>query len=181
MGITTSGLHPMNYGKEIKTRVSWLLIGLALSLGISEIIKGFENTLQQNLVLASFIPLVVYMSDAVGTQMESIIIRELNNKKKFQFTSFFKQQVAIVLVVALILGVVSGGVVGLLNDSVRLGIVIGCSLFGGILSSLVTGSVLPYIFWKMHDDPAEASGPVATVIQDFLSIVIFFLIAQAIL
>lgn len=171
----------MQYLKEVKTRVSWLLIGLALSLGIAEIIKGFESTLEQNLVLASFIPLVVYMSDAVGTQMESIIIRELNNKRTFHFRMFIKKQVAIVALVALILGVVSGVVVGFLNHSMQLGFVIGISLFGGILSSLVTGSVMPYIFWKLHDDPAEASGPVATVLQDFFSVVIFFFIAQAIL
>lgn len=64
----------MNYVKEIKTRVLWLLIGLAMSLAIAGVIKGFETTLQENLILASFIPLVVYMSDAVGTQMEAIII-----------------------------------------------------------------------------------------------------------
>lgn len=171
----------MKYLKEVKTRVSWLLIGLALSLGISEIIKGFENTLQQNLVLASFIPLVVYMSDAVGTQMESIIIRELNNKRTFNFRQFLRQQVAIVVVVGILLGIISAVVVGLLNSSAVLGVIIGCSLFGGIMSSLITGSVMPYIFWKLHDDPAEASGPVATVLQDFFSVVIFFLIAQALL
>lgn len=159
----------------------WLLIGLALSLGIAEVIKGFEATLQQNLVLASFIPLVVYMSDAVGTQMEAIIIRSLHTKGKFNFLKFFWRQAIIVSVVALVVGSVAGLVVSVLNNSSNLGIVIGISLFIGILSSLVTGSALPYFFWRMHNDPAEASGPIATVIQDFLSVVIFFMAAQAIL
>lgn len=174
-------LDLVNYLKEIKTRVFWLLIGLTLSLGIAEVIKGFEDTLQENLILASFIPLVVYMSDAVGTQMEAIIIREFNKKKKFHFSKFLRQQVVIVAVVAAVVGTVAGLIVGLLNRSESLGLVIGLSLVGGILSSLLTGSLLPYIFWKLHDDPAEASGPVATVIQDFLSIVIFFLIAHSLL
>jgi magnesium transporter len=171
----------MNYFGEIKTRVIWLLIGLALSLGIAELIKGFESTLQENLILASFIPLVVYMSDAVGTQMEAIIIREMNRKGKFNFSKFMAQQALIVSVVAIIVGIVSGLVVSALNDSSDLGMVIGISLFCGILSSLITGSVLPYIFWKLHSDPAEASGPVATVIQDFLSVLIFFMVAQSLL
>jgi magnesium transporter len=171
----------VNYYKEIKTRISWLLFGLALSLGIAEVIKGFEDTLAENLILASFIPLVVYMSDAVGTQMESIIIRELNKKGKFNFSIFLRQQIAIVLVVALVVGIVGGVAVALLNGSPDLGVVIGGSLIGSIVSSLITGSVLPYLFWKSHNDPAEASGPVATAIQDFLSVVIFFLIAQAML
>ncbi len=171
----------MNYSKEIKTRVKWLLIGLVLSLVIAEVIKRFEGTLKENLILASFIPLVVYMSDAVGTQMESIIIRELNKPGKFNFSKFFRQQVIIVTAVAVVVGLASGVVITLLNDSISLGIVIGISLLGSILSSLVTGSLLPYFFWRMHEDPAEASGPVATVLQDFLSVVIFLVIARAIL
>lgn len=162
--------------------MTWLLIGLLLSLGIAEVIKNFESVLQENLILASFIPLVVYMSDAVGTQMEAIIIRELNKKVRFNFSKFFRQQLIIVSAVALVIGVVAGMVVALMNRAENnLGFVIGLSLVGGIMSSLVTGSVLPYIFWKLHDDPAEASGPVATVIQDLLSVVIFFLVAQVLL
>ncbi len=171
----------MQYFKEVKTRVTWLLIGLALSLGIAEIIKGFEATLQQNLVLASFIPLVVYISDAVGTQMEAIIIRSLHTKGKFNFAKFFWQQAIIVSMVAIIIGIVAAGMVAILNDSTVLGVVVGVALFFGTLSSLITGSVLPYVFWRMHSDPAEASGPVATVIQDFISVVIFFVIAQLLL
>ncbi len=171
----------MNYTKEIRTRVFWLSIGLILSIGIAQIIKGFESTLETNLILASFIPLVVYMSDAVGTQMESIIIRELSSKKKFHFGVFIKHQTVIVTVVAIIIGVLATIIVTLIDRSLRLGLVIGLSLLGGILSSLVTGSVLPYLFWKTHNDPAEASGPVATVIQDMLSVLIFLFTAQALL
>lgn len=171
----------MNYAKEIKIRTTWLLIGLALSLGTAEVIKNFETTLAENIILASFIPLVVYMSDAVGTQMEAIIIRELNQKKKFKFLGFIRQQIVIVSVVAVAIGIVAGFTIAFLNSSEQLGLVIGLSLFIGILSSLATGTLLPYMFWKMHDDPAEASGPIATVIQDFMSVIIFFLIAQALL
>jgi magnesium transporter len=171
----------MGYFREIKTRVMWLSMGLALSLGIAQIIKGFEATLEKNIVLATFIPLVVYMSDAVGTQMEAMIIRQLNEKKKFAFVKFLRHQMSIVVTVAIIIGVISGVVVGLLERSEQLGMVIGLSLTFGILSSLLTGTLMPYMFWRMHDDPAEASGPIATVVQDMLSVVIFFLIAQALL
>jgi magnesium transporter len=171
----------MNYPKEIKTRLTWLLLGLTLSLGIAEVIKGFEATLQENLILATFIPLVVYMSDAVGTQMEAIIIRGLNTKGKFNFMKFLRQQSVVVVTVGFVVGIVAGTAVAIINDSSQLGLVIGLSLFAGILSSLFTGSLLPYLFWKLHDDPAEASGPIATVVQDFFSIIIFFLVAQAVL
>lgn len=151
-----------------------------MSLGIAQVIKRFGDTLEANLILASFIPMIVYMSDAVGTQMEAMIIRELTNKK-FKFLAFFKKQFLIVFTVALIVGIVAGLLVGYIDNSSSLGVVIGLSLFFGILSSLVTGTLIPYMFWKMHDDPAEASGPIATVIQDTLSVIIFFTIAQALL
>lgn len=157
------------------------MIGLALSLGIAQVIKGFETTLAENIILATFIPLVVYMGDAVGTQMEAMIIREINRKGRFNFSKFVRQQTLIVVAVALIVGLVGGIVVSWLHDSTTLGTVIGLSLVCGILSSLVTGSVLPYIFWKLHSDPAEASGPIATVIQDLFSVFIFFLIARSLL
>ncbi len=171
----------MNYIKEIKTRVIWLSIGLILSLGIAQIIKQFETTLQTNLVLASFIPLVVYMSDAVGTQMESIIIRELSGKKKFPIVKFIKQQSVIVTAVAIIIGIMATITVSIIDQSTDLGLIVGISLFCGIMSSLITGSVLPYIFWMSHNDPAAASGPVATVIQDMFSVLIFLYVAQTIL
>jgi magnesium transporter len=170
----------MKYLGEVKVRLTWLLIGLVMSLGIAQVIKSFSETLEANLILASFIPMIVYMSDAVGTQMEAMIIRELTNKK-FKFLVFFKKQFLIVFTVALIVGIVAGLLVGYIDDSSSLGVVIGLSLFFGILSSLVTGTLIPYMFWKMHDDPAEASGPIATVIQDTLSVIIFFTIAQALL
>lgn len=171
----------MKYASEIKTRLLWLLIGLFMSLGIAKIIESFESTLQQNLILASFIPLVVYMSDAVGTQMEAMIIRRLHKRQHFDFMKFLKEQGVIVIAVALIIGLVSGLAIFVFKGSIELAIVIGASLFCGIISSLLTGTLMPYLFWKLHNDPAEASGPIATVIQDALSVVIFFLIATALL
>ena len=168
----------MSYIKEIKTRLLWLGIGLAASLLIANLINTFEDVLQQNIILAAFIPLIVYMSDAVGTQMESIIIRELNAKRKFNFRSFMSRQFKIVLPVAIIIAVVSAVILFFWQKDINLAYVVGIALFTGILSSLITGAVLPYIFWRLHEDPAEASGPIATVLQDFLSVLVFFSVAH---
>lgn len=167
--------------KEIRTRLLWLSLGLVASLMIAHVISSFEEVLHENLILASFIPLIVYMSDAVGTQMEAMIIRELNRKGKFHFRRFFKRQLMVVLPVAVVIASISVAALYLWQKDTELSFVIGLSLFFGIMSSLVTGALMPYFFWKLHEDPAEASGPVATVLQDFLSIVIFFYIAQLLL
>lgn len=172
----------MNYLSEVKTRLIWLFLGLALSLLIAKVITGFEETLAQNLILASFIPLITYMNDAVGTQMEAIIIRSISkSKQRFSFVHFFRQQLMVVGLVAPIIGVVAGAVVAFTQKSVELGVTIGLSLGIGIMSSLLTGALIPYLFWRLHEDPAEASGPVATVVQNLFSILIFLCIAQALL
>lgn len=166
------------YKKEILSRSSWLGVGLILSLLIAQLIGGFEKILSENIYLAAFIPLVVYMSDAVGAQMEAIIIRELNTPGKFNFIKFLKKQAIIVTVVALTISSLAWLIINIIRDDSDLSIVIGLSLFGGIMTSLLAGALIPYLFWRLHKDPAQASGPVATVIQDFLSIMLFFLIAQ---
>lgn len=166
---------------EVKVRLTWLIIGLIASLLTAGLINNFDQVLDRNLVLASFIPLIVYMSDAVGTQMEAMIIRKLNNNEKLNFGNFFKRQLLVVSTIGVIIASIATGIVGVWKSDFDLAIVVGISLLSGILTSLVTGAVMPYFFWRLHQDPAEASGPVATVIQDFLSVLVFFLIASILL
>jgi magnesium transporter len=152
---------------------------LALSIGIAKIIGGFEDTLRQNIVLAAFIPLVVYMSDAVRTQMESMIIRELQNKKRFYILKSLAKQFFVVLPIAFILSAGTWLALLLIYGDAVLAWVVALSLMVGISTSLVTGVVLPYWFWREHEDPAEASGPISTVLQDFVSVLVFLVIARA--
>jgi len=164
--------------KEIKTRLIWLSVGLGLSIGIAGIIGQFEDTLRANIVLAAFIPLVVYMSDAVGTQMESIIIRELQNKQRFHIGRFLHKQLFVVVPVALVIAALSFGALTAIYRDTDLASVVSISLAASIFTSLLTGAILPYWFWREHEDPAEASGPIATVIQDFISVLVFLVIAR---
>lgn len=143
---------------------------------ISKFVSAYESSLEQNLLIASFIPLIVYISDAVGTQMESIIIRALSEERDFLFKKFFLKQFIIVLALGLTLGLLGslGSYVfyGELYTSIGLGI----SISAAIISSVLTGLLIPYLFWTTHQDPAEASGPIATIIQDSISVFIYFYI-----
>ena len=163
--------------REIKTRLTWLSLGLLLSVAIAKFIGQFEETLKQNIVLAAFIPLVVYMSDAVGTQMEAMIIRQLQNKKRFYIGRFLTKQLFVVVPVAVIIAVLAFAVLMAIYQDPTLALVVSLSLAAGIFTSLLTGAILPYWFWREHKDPAEASGPIATVLQDFISVVVFLMFA----
>lgn len=165
--------------KEIKTRLVWLSLGLVMSIAIAKLIEQFEATLRANIILATFIPLVVYMSDAVGTQMEAIIIRELKDKKRFRFAHFMAKQSLIVIPVSVMISLGSFAIIYLIYSDVLLATTVSLALLFGVVSSLFTGAVLPYWFWREHKDPAEASGPIATVIQDLISVLVFLAIARA--
>ena len=59
-------------------RLPWLLVGLALSTGATAMMAGFEHALKANIVISFFIPALVYLADAVGTQTEAIVVRALS-------------------------------------------------------------------------------------------------------
>jgi len=171
----------MPIGRSLLHRLPWLLIGLLGGVLTARVIGLFEETLEQNLILAAFIPLIVYMSDAVGTQMEAFIIRDIAVDHRLPFLRYFGKQLFIVFLIAVLFGVLIFLAGSLLSDNPAISMVLAVSLFGAVCSSVFTGLLIPYGFHKLRMDPANASGPVATIIQDLLSIVIYFGIAAALL
>lgn len=167
--------------RSVKHRLPWLIVGALGGLLIAQIIVQFEQTLKNNLVLAAFVPLVVYIADAVGTQMEAFVIRDFALFRKLDFTRYFTRHLFIVLVIALLLGMfiaLTGFVIYRQGD---IAAVLGLAVAGSTVSALISGLIIPLIFRKLNLDPANASGPLGTIIQDALSVVIYFSIASLLL
>lgn len=165
---------------SLRHRLPWLILGLLGGLLMARVIESFEATLATNLVLASFIPLVVYMGDAAGTQMEALIIRDLAVDRNFSFVRYFARQFLVVFLMALIFGAALWGIGWVLYGS-QLAMVLGVALFAAVMSSVFSGLFVPYFFTKIKLDPADASGPIATILQDTLSVVIYFACAHLLL
>ena len=163
---------------SLKHRLPWLLVGLLGGLLAAGIVNQFEATLGQNLILVAFIPLVVYMSDAVGTQMEAFIIRDLAIYPSLDFVRYVLRQFLIVLLISVITGVFLFGLSLLIYGNFDISLVLGVSLSAAVMSSVMTGLLIPYFFSKLKLDPANASGPIATIIQDVLSVSIYLAIAS---
>lgn len=166
---------------SIRHRLPWLVIGLLGGLLAARVIGFFQDTLSKNLILAAFIPLIVYISDAVGTQMEAYIIRDLAIEHSIPFARYFLKHLIVVIAIGALLAVLLLGSYGFFYDDWHIAGVLSLSLFAAVLSSVLTGLMIPYIFSRFSLDPADASGPVATIVQDILSIVIYFMIATALL
>ena len=156
-------------------RLPWLLLGLLGAMAAALLVGAFEDELQAKLVLAFFVPGVVYMADAVGTQTEALLIRGLS--AGVAIGTVARRE----LLTGIILGVVVGAAFfafawvawgdGRAAATVALALLASCSI------ATVVAMLLPWAFQRLGRDPAFGSGPLATVIQDLLSIAIYFAIA----
>lgn len=162
-------------------RVPRLLVGMLGGILAAKIIGNFELILQKNLMIASFIPLLVYIADATWTQIEAFTIRDLALDPKLNFWRYLWRQWLIVLCIAIACSVGGRLLSQLFFWNYNFSLIIGISLGLSIFSSLFTGFCIPYILHKFHQDPANASGPFATILQDLLSVIIYFTIASLLL
>lgn len=163
--------------RSVGHRLPWLVAGTVGGLAIARIITQYEQTLRDNLVLAAFIPLVVYVADAVGTQLEAFAIRDFALFRKLDFPRYFARHLLTVLVLAVLLGV-TAVLMGLaLYRRTDVAAVLGLAVGAATVSALFSGLLVPFLFRKMKVDPANASGPLGTIIQDTVSVAVYFSIA----
>jgi magnesium transporter len=165
----------------LRHRFPWLFLGLMGGLLSAGIVNSFESTLEKNLVLTGFIPLVVYIAGAVGTQMEVFIIRDLAMDPKLNFWKYLSRQLTVALLIALLSGAMLYLLCSLWYHDNSVALTISAAVFAAILSSVFTGLLVPYALSRLRTDPANASGPLATIVQDILSILIYFEIATLLL
>jgi len=160
-------------------RLPWLMLGLIGSAGAASLVDGFAETLADDVRLAFFIPGIVYMADAVGTQTEALVIRGLSVGVPVR--RVFGMESLTGLLVGLFLAVLTVPTASLVLGSSQIGFVLGLSLVAACSVATVVAMSLPWLISRLGRDPAFGSGPLATVIQDVLSLLIYFLIAAAIL
>ncbi len=164
----------------LKLRLPWLVAGLFGGLLITLFIGRFENLLESKVELAFFIPVIVYMADAVGTQTEAIFVRNLAKKRIRILTYLFKE-----ILVGISIGAIFGLAVSLFalawKGSSEVAITVGLAMFASISIATVISLLIPNFLYREHTDPAVGAGPFSTVIQDAVSTVLYFLIASAII
>ena len=165
------GAAEESVGWRLWHRLPWLLLGLLGAMGSAVLIGAFEERLEANVLIALFVPAVVYMADAVGTQTETVLIRAL--AAGVSTRAIFARE----LVTGLVMGVVVGGVffgfavVGWGDEQVALAVAL--ALLASCSIATLVAMALPAAFQRFGADPAFGSGPLATVLQDLLSIAVY--------
>ena len=156
-------------------RLPWLLLGLLGAMASATIVASFEEQLQAQVLLAFFVPAIVYMADAVGTQTEAVLIRGISVGVPLR--SVVWRELASGLIIGVLVAVAflpfTYGIWG--NASVAA--TVSLALFASSSIAVVVAMLLPYLLARLGLDPAYGSGPLATVIQDLLSIAIYLSIA----
>lgn len=160
-------------------RLPWLLFGLAGALLAADLVGWFETKLQEKLVLAFFIPGIVYLADAVGTQTETVIVRGLSVGVAVGRVVVLEALTGLGIGVTLAL-VAAPAVYWRWGDG-EVALVVGLAVLAAASTATLVAMALPWLLSRFQLDPAFGSGPLATVVQDLLSILLYFLVAAAII
>ena len=166
---------------HVKKRLPWLLVGLLGGTVGAVIISYFEDALAAELLLVAFIPALVYMTDAVGTQSEMLFVHSASFQEKVSLSSYLKRELQVSSILSIVLAATLSSIAFFWFDSGVLTITIGVSLLLAVLSASIFAVVLPWILIRLRRDPAVASGPFVTIFSDLLTITIYFLVAEAVM
>ena len=166
---------------HFKKRLPWLIVGMLGGILAALVVSSFEGIINEMLILAAFIPAVVYMADAVGVQSQTLFIRRLAIDRGFDLKEYLNREVAVGAALAVALAVLVVLFSLFFWKSAVLSLILGISFFATIAMAVAAAIGLPWIFCVLKYDPAVASGPFATVIRDILSILIYFAVASLVL
>ena len=158
-------------------RLPWLLVGLAGAFAAADLVGWFESRLREQIAIAFFIPGIVYLADAVGTQTETVVVRaiSLGISARRLVTREALTGAAIGTALALLAFPLLYWRWGDPDLALRVALALGAACS----TASVVAMALPWLLDRLDVDPAFGSGPLATVIQDLLSIAIYFAIVTA--
>lgn len=165
--------------KLIRARIPSLVIGLLGGLLAASIIGRFENILGYHLVLVAFIPVIIYLGDAIGTQSQTLVVRMIALDPSFSVVRYIFRELKVGLTIGVIIASLLF-VAALLGWSapVQVGLAIGISIFGSMLFQSLMATYLSIALSRFNVDPAVTSGPLTTIISDITTLALYFVVAS---
>ena len=171
--------------KSIGKRLPWLTVLLALGMLVSGVVGLFENIVSHLAMIVCFQSLVLGMAGNVGTQSLAVTIRVLMSEdvsaKQKWYLVFKEARVGFLngLIMGLLSFVFVGGYLFLLKGEIlsfsfAVSACTGLALVVAMLFSSIAGTTIPILFKKMNIDPAVASGPLITTVNDLVAVVTYY-------
>ncbi|OAN25237.1 magnesium transporter [Staphylococcus capitis] len=167
--------------KTASKRLPWLIVLTFLGMITATILGSFEDTLSQVALLAAFIPIISGMSGNSGTQSLAVSVRnistgEINEQSKFKLAL---REAGSGFLSGLVCSVVLFLIIVVIYRQHLLALIVGGSLTCAMTVGTLVGSMIPLIMNKFKIDPAVASGPFITTINDIVSMLIYFGLATS--
>lgn len=162
-----------------RARIPWLIIAMLGGTLGAQVIAKFETGITQVPALAFFIPLITAMGGNVGVQSSAIVVQSLA-KGSDQFGSIMQKlskEALVALVQGIILSLMIFGIATFFENSL-LGIVVSISLFTVIIFAAIFGTLIPLVLNHYNIDPALATGPFVTTLNDIVGLFIYFTVGM---
>lgn len=165
--------------KSAMGRIPWLVGLLGVGIMAGNIISHYEETLSAVVVLAMFIPMMAGMAGNTGTQSLAVVVRGLTmgQFKGKDVWRLIRREAAVGLLIGMVNGLLISIIAAVWHDSLILGFVIGLSLWITMFFATLAGTIVPLIMTKLKIDPAVASGPFITTLNDLVGLTIYFSVA----
>ena len=178
--------------QSLKKRLPWLVLLLFLGMGVSSVVGFFEPIVDRIALLICFQSMILDMAGNVGTQSLAVTIRVLMDEdiSAMQKLGFVFKEMRIGFLNGLLLGSASFVVIGIfihimkqksLFFSFALSGCVGISLLTAMVISSLVGVLVPMLFHKLKVDPAVASGPLITTVNDLVAVVTYYGLAEILL
>jgi magnesium transporter len=159
--------------RRLRHRLPWLLVGLAGSVAATGVVAGFERQLAAQPALAFFVPGLVYLADAIGTQSEAVAVRGLSLSRA-GIARLAGGELRTGALIGLVLALLTFPLVWAGFGDPQLAFAVAAALACASAVASVLGLALPWLLARSGRDPAYGSGPLATIVQDVLSLLIYF-------
>lgn len=178
--------------QSVRKRIPWLLALLILGMLVSSVVGVFEGVVAALPIVICFQSLVLDMAGNVGTQSLAVTIRVLmdenvTSREKWKLVG---KEMRIGLLNGGILGVLSFGFLGIYihlykeyvwMEAMAVSGCVGISLVVAMVVSSLVGTIIPLFFHKIKIDPAVASGPLITTVNDLVAVVTYYGLAYLLL
>ncbi len=179
--------------RSIKKRIPWLIALLFMGLGVSAVVGIFEGVVDELPMIVAFQSLILGMAGNVGTQSLAVTVRALGGDEDFKFKKqllLILKETRVALLNGFVLGAFSFAVIGAylyifgnygLAVCLTTAGCVGLALWFAMMISGFTGAAIPMCFYRLGIDPAVASGPLITTINDLVAVVSYYGLAWGLL
>ena len=185
-----AGITPNQYSylqnsayKHAKTRITWLTLLMISAIFTGFLLQNFEGILSSEIVLVSFLPLLMGMAGNCGSQSSILMIRgiSLNEISMKDYFKIFFKEAKISIYIGLFLAIFNFLRVWIQYSNITLALIIALTICLIVLISNIIGFSMPFIAKKLKLDPAVMAAPIITTLLDCLVILIYFSIASSFL